>query len=87
MSEKSQTKTYHDWKADIRTEIEANEGHEAPDADDLWYRARDSARGASGWIDGMPVSESEIRTAKGDILEALVALELAEERLQEGDDE
>lgn len=76
---------YQNWKADIRQRIEANEGHETPDAQELWNRARFAAKGAASWIDDMPVSENEIETAKGDILKALVALEMAQERLNGGD--
>lgn len=81
----SSTETYRDWKADIRRRIEANEGHESPDAEELWNRAGYAAEGASEWIRDMPLTENEIRAAKGDVLNALVALEMAEERLEEHD--
>lgn len=76
---------YQGWKEEIRSEIEANEGHATPDPHELWDRAAYDARSAADWIDDMPVSEAEIRTAKGDVLSALVALEMAEERLEGSD--
>ena len=81
-----QTETdYTSWKAQIRSELEAFEGEGPPDADELWSVAQYKSRAASDWISDMPVSEHEIEAAKGDVLEALVALEMAEERLnQEG---
>lgn len=75
---------YADWKAQIRSELEAFEGHGPPDVEELWHVAGHEAEGAASWIGDMPVSEDEIETAKGDLLKALVALEMAEERLEGG---
>jgi hypothetical protein len=74
---------YESWKAQIRSELEAFEGEGPPDADELWSVAQYNARAASDWINDMPISENEIEAAKGDVLEALVALEMAEERLEQ----
>ena len=68
-----------------QVEIEANEGHAPPKVDELWDRAAYEARGAASWIDDMPVSETEIQTAKDDLVMALAHLELAEERLADTD--
>jgi hypothetical protein len=74
---------YTDWKSQIRSELEAFEGHGPPSIDELWNVAGYEAEGVSGWIDEMPPTQQEIQTAKGDLLKALVALEMAEERLNE----
>lgn len=78
---------YDDWKSNIRAELEAFEGEGPPSTRQLWNVAAYNARGAADWISDMPVGEEQIQTAKGDVLESLVALEMAEERLAEGDDE
>lgn len=80
---------YDNLKQNIRSRIEANEGDPRPSAEELWHRASLDARSAAGWIDDMPVSEHEVQTVKSDLLKALVALEMAEESLNEGasDDE
>jgi hypothetical protein len=82
MSETSSGEEYQQWKAQIRNEIEANEGHDNPTAEELWHRAGVEARTAAGWVDDVPLSMSEIKMAKGDLLTALVALEMAEDRLE-----
>ena len=73
---------YESTKESIRAEFDANEGHPAPDAEELWSRAKYHSEGAASWIGDMPVTENEIATAKDDVLRALVALEMAEERLE-----
>lgn len=79
------TERYSSWKSEIRAELEAYEGHGPPSAEELWHLAEYEASGVVSWISDMPVSEQEIQTAKGDVLKALVALEMAEERLNGGD--
>lgn len=76
---------YSSWKSDIRSELDAMEGEGPPTADQLWNVAAYQSRSASDWIEDMPLTEDAIETARGDVLEALVALEMAEERM-EGDD-
>lgn len=78
---------YESWKDNIRQRLEAFEGEGPPDAETLWHVAGHEAIGAANWIGDMPVSQGEIETAKQDILTALVALEMAEERLEEAGDE
>jgi len=72
---------YESQKRQYRQELEAFEGDGPPGARQLWDVARIEASSASNWIEDMECTEREIQTAKGDILKALVALEMAEERL------
>jgi hypothetical protein len=72
---------YESEKQQYRQELEAFEGEGPPGPKQLWDVARLEASSASNWIEDMECTEREIQTAKGDILKALVALEMAEERL------
>jgi TPR repeat protein len=74
---------YESQKSQYRSELEAYEGEGPANANQLWYVARAEAQSAADWIEDMPVTESEIQTAKGDVLKALVALEMAEELIDE----
>ncbi|ELY91454.1 hypothetical protein [Natrialba taiwanensis] len=78
-----ETKQYDDWKSQIRSELEAFEGEGPPSIDELWSVAQNESESAASWIHDMPCTEQEIKTAKGDVLKALVALEMAEDRLNE----
>ena len=80
------TERYADWKGQIRSELEAFEGEGPPSIDQLWSVARHESESAASWIHDMPCTEQEIQTAKGDVLKALVALEMAEDRLNEVSD-
>lgn len=82
----SGSERYADWKSQIRSELEAMEGEGPPSTDDLWGLAGYEAHGAGAWIDDMPVTEDSIKTAKGDILKSLTALEMAEELLGSTDE-
>jgi len=77
------TDRYADWKAQLRSELQAYEGEGPPSIDQLWSVAQHESESAASWIHGMPCTEQEIQTAKGDVLKALVALEMAENRLKE----
>ncbi len=83
MSEESAEEVcrYASRKENLRSELEAFEGHGPPTAEDLWSTAGHEARGAASWVEDMPLTETEIETAKSDLLKALVALEMAEERV------
>jgi len=72
---------YTTQKENLRSELEAFEGHGPPTVEELWSTAGHEARGAASWIEDMPVDKNEIETAKSDLLKALVALEMAEERV------
>lgn len=80
------TERYADWKNQIRSELEAFEGEGPPSIDQLWSVAQYEAESAASWIHDMRCTEQEIQTAKGDVLKALVALEMAEDRLNEVSD-
>ena len=76
---------YESWREEIRSELEAFEGEGPPSVDQLWNVARHESGSAASWIADMPCTEQEVQTAKGDVLKALVALEMAEKRLNGGD--
>jgi len=73
---------YESEKSQYRSELEAYEGEGPLTPRQLWDVARIVSMSASNWIEDMPCTENEIQTAKGDLLKALVALEMAEERLE-----
>jgi len=77
------TERYTGWKSQIRSELEAFEGEGPPSVDQLWSVAQHESESAASWMHDMPCAEQEIQTAKGDVLKALVALEMAEDRLKE----
>ena len=77
---------YASWKSQLREELEAFEGECPPSIDELWHVARYESETAASWIADMPATQQEIETVKGDVLKALVALEMAEDRLNEVDD-
>jgi len=81
-----ESERYDDWKSQIRSELEAFEGEGPPSIEDLWSVAQHESESAASWIHDMPCTEQEIQTAKGDVLKALVALEMAEDRLNEVSD-
>lgn len=74
---------YESWKAQIRSEIEAWEGEGPPDDTELWDWVAFEGESVAGWVRDMPASEQSIQTAKEDVLQALVALEMLEERHDE----
>jgi hypothetical protein len=74
---------YDSWKAQIRSEIEAWEGDGPPSNDELWDWVAFEGDSVSGWVRDMPATKQSIRTAKGDVLQALVALEMLEERVND----
>jgi len=82
----SEIEQYASWKEQIRSELEAFGGEGPPSIDDLWLVAQHESESAASWMHDMPCTEQEIETAKGDVLKALVALEMAEERLNEVSD-
>ena len=77
---------YASWKSQLREELEAFEGEGPPTIEQLWHVARYESETAASWIADMPATQQEIETVKGDVLKALVALEMAEDRLNEVDD-
>jgi hypothetical protein len=81
---RADTDRYADWKSQIRSELEAFEGEGPPTVDELWHVARYESESAASWIADMPATKQEIETVKDDLLRALVALEMAEERLNGG---
>lgn len=76
---------YERQKANIRSRLEAYEGEGPPSVLQLWHSAEYDASGCGGWIEDMPPIKEAIEAAKGDILKALVALEMAEERLEDSE--
>lgn len=83
MIDRCESTEYASWKSEIRSELEAFEGEGPPSIDELWLVAQHEAESAASWMHDMPCTEQEIQTAKGDVLKALVALEIAEDRLNE----
>jgi len=77
---------YNDWKSQIRSELEAFEGEGPPSVKELWSVAQHESESAASLINDMPCTEQEVQTAKGDVLKALVVLEMVEEELNEVSD-
>lgn len=75
---------YTDLKNELRSEIEEVRDERPRDSDALWGFAYRNARWAYDWmIEIRPPSEQDIQDAKRRVLKALVALEMAEERLEQ----
>jgi len=83
MLDASEGTGYASWKSEIQSELEAFEGEGPPSIDQLWSVAQHQSESAASWIHDMPCTEQEIQRAKGDVLKALVAIEMAEDRLNE----